>query len=406
MSQGADSSALVEQYSPTEGEAGWLRVLREDAIARFEAIGFPTSQLEDWKYTAAPARAIAKGRFAPASTTPQISGPAESMASVLAEDAGSLDTRIGSIAQAKDDPFVALNTAFFSDGAVVRVPRGEAVAEPIHIVFEAKAAMTSPRVWIDAGANSSATVVIEFTSETSEASFSNSVFEANVGANAELQLVVLQREHDAALHISRGFVRQQRDSRFTAHTVTLSGKLVRNDIEVVLAEEGADATLNGLFLGTSSRHIDNHTLVDHAVAHGTSHELYKGILGEASRGVFRGRVIVRPDAQKTSAEQHNANMLLGNKSEIDTKPQLEIYADDVRCSHGSTIGQLDADALFYLRARGISRDDAYLLLVEGFANEIFDEMRDVSIAGESLAERVRALFLDSLGDLEAVGGGA
>ncbi|MEE3330639.1 MAG: Fe-S cluster assembly protein SufD [Myxococcota bacterium] len=405
MSEGADSSALVAQYSPTEGEAGWLRALRDDAIARFEAIGFPTSHLEDWKYTAAPARAIAKGRFAPVSSAPQISGPAESLASVLAEDAVSLDGKIGSIAQAKDDAFVALNTAFFSDGAVVRVPRGEVITEPIHIVFEAQAAMTAPRVWIEAEPNSSATIVIEFASATNETSFSSSVFEANLGANAELQLVVLQREHDAALHVSRGFVRQERDSRFTAHTVTLGGKLVRNDIEVVLAEEGANATLNGLFLGTASRHVDNHTLVDHAVPHGTSHEMYKGILGETSRGVFRGRVIVRPDAQKTSAEQHNANILLGNKAEIDTKPQLEIYADDVRCSHGSTIGQLDTDALFYLRARGISKDDAYLLLVEGFANEIFDEIRDVSIAGKSLSERIRALFLDSLSGLAAVGGG-
>lgn len=402
MSEPTHSTALVARYAPSSDDPAWLRALRDDAIARFEAVGFPTSRLEDWKYTAAPARAIAKGNFTPASSAPQLSGPVQSLASVLAEDAASLKGKLGSIAQAKDDAFVALNTAFFDDGAVVRVGRGEVHAEPVHVVFEAQAAMTQPRIWIEAEANSSATIVVEFTSSTEAPSFTNVVFEANLGANAELHVVLLQREHDEALHVSRGFVRQERDSRFASHTLTLGGKLVRNDIEVVLAEEGSDATLNGLFIGTAARHIDNHTLVDHAVPHGTSHELYKGILADTSRGVFRGRVIVRPDAQKTSAEQHNANLLLGNRAEVDTKPQLEIYADDVRCSHGSTIGQLDANALFFLRARGIAKDDAYLLLVQGFANEIFDEMPNVTIAGESLVERTRTLYLDGLA---ASGGG-
>jgi Fe-S cluster assembly protein SufD len=399
MSDSANSAALVARYAPAAGEPAWLRALRDDAIARFEAVGFPTSRLEDWKYTAAPAKAIAKGNFAPAPCAPELSGAVQSLAAVLAEDAASLEGKLGSIAHAKDDAFLALNTAFFEDGAVVRIARGEVLAEPVHVAFEAQAAMTLPRIWIDAEANSSATVVVEFKSganAANAASFTNFVFEANVGANAELNIVLLQTEGADALHVSRGFVRQERDSRFASHTITLGGKLVRNDIEVVLAEEGSDASLNGLFLGTDARHVDNHTLVDHAVPHGTSHELYKGILADTSRGVFRGRVVVRPDAQKTSAEQHNANLLLGNRAEVDTKPQLEIYADDVRCSHGSTIGQLDADALFFLRARGIAKDDAYLLLVQGFANEIFEAMPNIEISGESLVERTRAHFLASL----------
>jgi Fe-S cluster assembly protein SufD len=182
----------------------------------------------------------------------------------------------------------------------------------------------------------------------------------------------LQREHDAHFHVANLSVRQERDSTFTGHTLTLGGRLVRNDAGVVLAGEGASCTLDGLFVGGGESVLDNHTEIDHAVPHGTSQELYKGVLGGAARGVFRGRVIVRPDAQKTSASQSNANLLLGTRAEIDTKPQLEIYADDVKCSHGATVGELDANQLFYLRSRGLPEAEARSILVRAFLTEALD----------------------------------
>jgi Fe-S cluster assembly protein SufD len=222
---------------------------------------------------------------------------------------------------------------------------------------------------------SRATLVLDHApSQGSGCGLTNLVGEIDVGANASLDLVVIQREGDESFHVSNLAARVGRDGRFTAHTVSVGGALVRNDLEVLLAEEGAECELRGLFLGSGSRLVDNHTAVDHAVPHCTSRELYKGVLSGRSKGVFRGRVVVRPDAQKTDATQSNPNLLLGDRAEIDTKPQLEIYADDVKCSHGATVGQLDEDALFYLRSRGIGQDDARELLVRAFANEIIEAL--------------------------------
>ena len=213
-------------------------------------------------------------------------------------------------------------------------------------------------------------VVLDFASLGAGPHFTNAVVEVDVGACASVELTVVQRESDAAFHVSLLRAQLERDGRFASHVITLGGALVRNDLEVVLGAEGADCTLRGLFAANAKQRIDNHTLVDHAVPLGTSRELYKGVLGGQSRGVFRGRVLVRPDAQKTDATQSNHNLLVSSGAEIDTKPQLEIYADDVKCSHGATIGQLDAEALFYLRSRGIDEPMARDVLTRGFANEI------------------------------------
>ena len=213
-------------------------------------------------------------------------------------------------------------------------------------------------------------MVLDFASLGAAPHFTNAVIEVDVGPNASVELVLVQRESDAAFHVSLLRARVERDARFESHSVTLGGALVRNDLEIALVGEGADCTLRGLFAGNGSQRLDNHTLVDHAVPLGTSRELYKGILGGKSRGVFRGRVLVRPNAQKTDASQSNPNLLVSNTAEIDTKPQLEIYADDVKCNHGATIGQLDADALFYLRSRGIDERAAREVLTRGFAGEI------------------------------------
>ncbi len=209
--------------------------------------------------------------------------------------------------------------------------------------------------------------------------------------------MLLQRENERHHHVSNLFCQQERDSRLSTHTLTLGGRLVRNDLAAVLAGEGAEARLDGLFVGAGEQLIDNHTLVDHAVPHCTSDELYKGILGGRSRGVFRGRVVVRPDAQQTDARQSNPNLLLADGAGIDTKPQLEIHADDVRCSHGSSIGRLDPDALFYLRARGIDESAALDMLTRGFAAEVLNRLRS-----SALSSALGEILLEQLGGAGAV----
>ncbi|MDH5306362.1 MAG: Fe-S cluster assembly protein SufD, partial [Myxococcales bacterium] len=206
--------------------------------------------------------------------------------------------------------------------------------------------------------------------------------------------ILVQRESDAHFHTSNLQVIAQRAARLHASTLTLGGALVRNDAEVLLSEEGAECTLNGLFVGGGDQVLDNHTLIDHAVPHCTSRELYKGVLGGRARGVFRGRVIVRPDAQKTNASQSNPNLLLSSSAEMNTKPQLEIYADDVKCSHGTSIGQIDLEALFYLRSRGLDEARARDLLTRGFALEVLESLPVPALGAgldDVLVERLRAL---------------
>jgi Fe-S cluster assembly protein SufD len=221
--------------------------------------------------------------------------------------------------------------------------------------------------------------------------FTNAVTELHVGPGAQLEYVLLQREGDAAFHVSSCAALLERDARLATHAVTLGGRLVRNDLCVTLAGEGAEAVLNGLFLGSGERLVDNHSLVDHAVPRGTSRQLYKGVLADRSRGVFRGRVLVRPGAQHTDARQSNPNLLLSEGAEIDSKPQLEIFADDVKCSHGSAIGQSDENALFYLRARGLDEGAARALLVRGFAAEVLGALPEPALA-EALGDAFAVLL--------------
>jgi Fe-S cluster assembly protein SufD len=246
-------------------------------------------------------------------------------------------------------------------------------------------------VEIVAEAGSEAVVVQDHLSLGDHASFADSVVRIDVEANARLDHVVIQREGAASFHIAHTRVKQHRDSRFHSHVLTLSGRLVRNALEVELAEPGAEARLDGAFLGGAEQHVENQTLVVHDAPHCESHELYKGVLGGHSRGVFRGRVDVRPQAQKTNATQSNPNLLVTDHAEIDTKPQLEIRADDVKCSHGSTVGRLDADALFFLRARGLSLDAARGLLIAGFAAEVTERL-----PGDALASWATTLLADRL----------
>ena len=414
-----------------DGEPAFLRRLRREAVERFAERGFPSSRQEEWKYTnvaalvrqpfepTKPARgavsrgdveriafpvfacslfAFVNGRQAPELSTP-VGDPrkvrVESLARLRREAPGVLEGRLGARVDLAEHPFAAVATALLDDGAVVTIPDGVQASEPLHLVFvsvaNGAAPLVLPRVLVSAGRGSRATLLVDCVSLGEGPGFTNAVCEVECAPDAELHLVLLQREGAGTFHVANVAAHQARDSRLATHTLSLGGSLVRNDLAVELGAEGAEATLHGLFVGTGPQVLDNHTLVDHARPHGTSRELYKGILGGSARGVFRGRILVREGAQKTDARQSNANVLLAEGAEIDTKPQLEIRADDVKCSHGSSIGALDEDALFYLRSRGLDLATARDVLTQGFAAEI---LRGLPVAG--LGDCVAELVLDRL----------
>jgi len=279
----------------------------------------------------------------------------------------------------EEHAFTALNTALMRDGAFVNIPDGKVVEEPIHLLFLSIAGreptVSHSRNLIVVGKNSQATIVESYVGLGDKVYFTNAVTEIVLGENSVVEHVRLQRESEKAFHISTLQVQQNRSSMFSGHSVSVGGALVRNDVNAVLDGEGVDCTLNGLYLVTGRQHVDNHTRIDHVKPHGTSRELYKGILDDESRGVFNGKVVVWKDAQKTDAKQTNKNMLLSEGAEINSKPQLEILADDVKCTHGTTVGQLEEEQLFYLRSRGLDREIAQGLLTQGFASETIGRIK-------------------------------
>ncbi len=425
----AGQAAFAEREA--KHEPAWLAELRAAGAARFGEAGLPHRGLEEWRYTslselertklvhageahievdraaveahclpvfACSLFVFVNGRFAPELSVAEgeASGVrVESLAHLRREAPERLTGLLGATADPKAHPFAALADAWLDDGAVVTVQAGVEQDQPVHLVFvstgEASPVFATPRVLVRAEPGSRAVVLQDHVSLGDGARFTDVVTEVVVERNAALDLALLQRESDDAFHVSNLAARVARDGRLATHTLSLGGALVRNDLEVLLAEENAEAELHGLFLGTGDQLLDNHTGVDHAMPHGRSNELYKGILGGRARGVFRGRVLVRPDAQKTDARQSNPNLLLGDGAEIDTKPQLEIHADDVKCSHGSAIGRLDEDALFYLRSRGIPEPRARDLLTRGFAAEVLD-----AIGVPALADVIGELILEKL----------
>jgi len=415
-------------------EPDWWTRRREAAIAAFDAVGLPTTRWEEWRYTSVaeiartPFRPVERavtverseleplcvpvfacslvvfvnGRFAPGLSSPSAGGPAvQSLAEALRERPEALrgllsDEGPDGDAGWKAHPFAALNDAFVEDGAVLTIPAGARLDNPIHVVFlssgDATPRAQHPSVLIDAGAGSHALVLQDHVSIGEGAHLTNVQTRVRLAENARLDLVLLQRERDDTFHLARVHATQERDSRLACHTISLGGALVRNDLSVDLAGTGAECELRGLYVGHGGQVLDNHTWVDHRVPHGRSVELYKGVLGGRARGVFRGRVVVRPGAQKSDAVQSNPNLLLSDRAEADSKPQLEIHADDVKCSHGSTIGQLDPEALFYLRSRGLPESRARDLLTVGFAAEITD-----SLPAPALGDRIRELLMEQLG---------
>ena len=416
-------------------DPAWLRELRSDAMAEFTRAGFPTDRRgnEAWKYTdvralastafAAPDGAepageldlspyelpcprvhqlvFVDGRYAPQlSTDPPSEGALSShvffergrgpVVGRLAEAAHygvpAVREHLGKHAGASAGAFASLNTAFLRDGAFVSIPDGVTVPEPIYLLFISTGrpeptvpTVTYPRVLLLAGRESTATVLLSFESLGDGPYLTDAVTEVVAGPGARLHCITLQRESSAAYHLSTTQVVQERDSSVSSVTIDLGGGLVRHDLSVLLSEPGASASLRGLYLGVGKRHVDNHTFVDHAVPGASSDELYKGILDDRSRGVFVGHVLVRPNAQHTVAHQVNKNLLLSDEAEADTQPKLEIFADDVTCTHGAAVGQLDERALFYLRSRGIGAAAARSLLVHGFVREVVDSIADDAV---------------------------
>jgi Fe-S cluster assembly protein SufD len=397
------------------GGPSWLNELRQAGMASFEKLGFPTTKNEAWKYTSVEpissqsfvqangeprsldAKEILSRSFVDADSyrlvfingvyTPQFSQtnnlPAgvrvQSLAETLRQNEGFLSTRLGHYARHGHEAFAALNTAFVQDGAVIVVPERCHLTEPIYLVFVSAAGdsrvISHPRILILLGAASEAKIVESYVGVNSGPYFCNAVTELIGGADTLIEHYRLQQESDAGLHVGTLEAELERGCQLTAHAVTLSGLLVRNNVRVVLNGEGAACMLNGLYLGDKRQHIDNYTEIEHVKPRASSLELYKGILAGSSHGVFNGKIVVHKDAQKSNARQTNKNLLLSENAAVNTKPQLEIYADDVKCSHGSTIGQLDPDALFYLRSRGLGLDEARSLLSFAFASDVVGRIK-------------------------------
>ena len=394
----------------------WVFPLRKAGMARFAELGFPTLQHEDWRFTnLAPivklpfkpvfesssdgltAEALAQftfgrldsirlvfinGHFIPELSSTQVSQDGvkvKNLGAALAEDAPLLEKHLGRYAQDPGNPFSALNTAFFQDGGFVHLSAGKLLDKPIHLVFistttEAGAA-SHPRNLIVVEKNSKATVIESYAATVDNAYFTNAVTELVLDDGAALEHCKFQNESLSAFHIAAIHARLGRSSNLIAHSIATGARLSRNDIRANLAAEGVECVLNGLYLTRDEQLADHHMIVEHAQPHCNSHEYYNGILDGRSRGVFHGRILVRQPAQKTDAKQTNKNLLLSDEATADTKPQLEIYADDVKCTHGATIGQLNDESIFYLRARGIGLERARRMLIHAFAGEIIERIR-------------------------------
>jgi Fe-S cluster assembly protein SufD len=402
---------LAERFQAERaaGAPAWLRAFRQEGIAQLARQGFPTSKLEDWKYTNvapisgqafSPVRTVHEAGVEAAVARLALPGPGPRLVFVdgwyvrelsrleglpagvtvrslreALQDGEPLESLVGSRARAEASAFTALNAALLEEGAVVRVAPGTVCPEPVQFLFLTRGdahhvALASPRVVVRAGDNSELTLVESYVGAAPGVSFTNAVTEVVLGAGARVTHLKLQAESETAFHIGGLHAELGRDSRFASHVISLGGALARNEVHSVFGAEGGECTLQGLYVGHGTQHLDNWTNLDHAHPRCSSRELYKGVLDDKARGTFHGKVLVRPDAQQTDARQANRNLLLSEAAMADARPQLEILADDVKCAHGATVGRLDEQALFYLRSRGISRAEAESLLTHAFAKEV------------------------------------
>jgi Fe-S cluster assembly protein SufD len=419
----AAATQALQNYTDTFGQLAksasggpaWLRTLRQGGFDRFSATGFPTTRDEDWRFTSIAAIAqtnfklsrnghrlptaqqiepyrlagaacqlvFVDGRFAASlsSATVKTKGVrVASLAGLLASEPQIVEPYLGRYLNTQRDAFAALNTAFLEDGAFVHIAKGVTLEDPIHLLFVSTAhdtpEMSHPRNLIVAEDHAQATVVEEYVSLGGVPAFCNTATELVAGDNAVVSHYMIEREDTQAYNVSTLRIHQGRHANISSHSVLIGGALVRNNIHPVLAGEGGECLINGLFIGNGRQHLDNYMLVEHAQPHCGSRQFYNGILDGSAHGVFHGRIVVHKDAQKTDAKQTNRNLLLSDQAQIDTKPQLEIYADDVKCTHGATIGQMEENALFYLRSRGIDEVSARRLLLMAFASECLDRMKE------------------------------
>ena len=406
----------------------WVKERREQASRRFAEVGFPTTRHEDWRFTNI--SPIAEAKFAPAhgsftqaaSLIDSVKIPGAVRLAILnGEFAASLSDlsalpkglRIASLRDGARDgsdgleqhlakvfnfdahPFAALNTSFLDDGVAMFIAKGAVIDTPIHIVTvtgsDAGPVTAHPRVLVVAGDHSQVRIGHTFIGVENSVYFNNSVAEVVVGEGAVVDYYTDQRESDHAFHIANLQARVSARGVFASHAFATGARIMRHDIGIGLQGEGADCTMNGVYLADGDRLLDTHTSLDHAMPHCTSHELYKGILAGQSKAVFNGRIIVRIDAQKTNAKQTNRALLLSDDATINSNPQLEIFADDVKCTHGAAVGQLDEEAMFYLQARGLTRPEARDMMLHAFAGEVLE-----GIKVPALREQIEQNFFATL----------
>jgi Fe-S cluster assembly protein SufD len=408
-----------EKQTSENGAPPWLEELRKRGMSRFDLVGFPSPTDEHWRHTNL--RPIIQTRFALAGTdvldsaieaareygfgaeavtelifinghyNPQLSKlgklprgvVVKSLAAALETDSDRIQRHLGRYADLDANPFVALNTGFVHDGAYLFFPRGSKVDQPIHLLFVDAGApaptVSHPRILVVAEENAEFTLVRSFVGAQrgggASPHFTNVVTEVVAGQDCRIEDTTLQHESNDSFHVSTLQVRLGRGAKFTSQSATLGGRVTRNDLNCVLAGEAASATLNGLVILDGDQHCDNHTLLDHAAPNCPSHELYKHVLGGRSSGVFKGKILVRQIAQKTDSKQTSKTLLLSDDAVMNSQPALEIYADDVKCTHGSTTGPVDQDMVFYLRTRGVGLDEARLLLTYAFAADVTRRIR-------------------------------
>jgi Fe-S cluster assembly protein SufD len=422
----------------------WLRAIRKSGIAHFADTGFPTTQNEEWKYTNL--EILRGGRFKTALHDPDLEPEAAGLAlvpwfnvvprrivfvnghcvtklsncpetggglkisslrSAVLDNACALEHHLARYARPSDHPFVALNTAFFQDGAFIQVGKNVDAQSPVHLIFIATRPDSSTafhaRNLIVAEPGSRLAVVETYISLGSDPYFTNSVTEIVVGEDARVEHLKIQKESPGACHIATIQAHQAANSNFISHSIALGSRLARNDIRTLFNGAGAECLMNGLYIASDHQVTDHHTVIDHAQPNGTSHEHYQGIMSGWARGVFNGKIFVRKDAQKTDAKQTNRNLLLSENAVIDTKPQLEIFADDVKCTHGATVGQLSQEALFYLRARGIGLEEARRMLILAFAAQVLGRITIpgiVPILEKTVSETIQQLEMQGDGAVD------
>jgi Fe-S cluster assembly protein SufD len=414
-----DAEPLVSRFAREVGHADdprWLRQMRKEAMACFAENGFPSPNHEEWRFTnIAPVLTLS---FEPLQGVPRLSPetlglflfpgldawrlvfvdggfvpelshlpPKEDGITLVSLHQGLLtgdrnvERHLGQYV-AESNAFAALNTAFFRDGAYLALDEGKCLDKPVHILnlLSASGGDTAhSRHLIIAGRNSQLRVIESYGSLSGEPSLSNSVTEVVLEEGARVDHCKIQLQNEVSYHLSAIHARQDKDTRWNSHSISIGARLARTEIVSSLAASGAECVLNGLFLGRGEQCVDHHTTVDHQTPNCESHEYYHGILADRAHGVFNGKIYVRQDAQKTNARQTSRNLLLSDEARIDAKPQLEIFADDVKCTHGATVGRLDADQLFYLRARGIGEDAARRMLIRAFASQAIGRLPDAPV---------------------------